>query len=324
MLNVFEELTDTSRRQILSELRSGAKNVSDLCESTHLKQPNVSNHLARMRARGIVHAEKCGRQVFYSLVPEVEAVVNSVLEVSASPAATVDFPELVKRYAKAAIAGDEAVCGEIMDIAFRARMPLIDIYQDLLGPAMAMIGTWWTVDAIDEAQEHMATEITHRMMARTSQIAGPRRKNGKVAVLGCAPNCWHVIGLRMISDYLRLQGWRTLFMGPNVPERSFLSTVNQNQPTLVLLSVNSPDGQASTISLIRSLHLNRTKRCDYKICVGGIQVSQNPDMFEQAGTDFIASDLRQFASVILPSVETPDVDRQLNPIDINDNLPSAN
>ena len=308
MLNVFEELTDTSRRQILAELRSGAKNVSDLCESTRLKQPNVSNHLARMRARGIVHAEKCGRQVFYSLVPEVEAVVNSVLEVTVNSSAVVDFPELVKRYAKAAIAGDEVACGEIMDIAFRARTPLIDIYQELLGPAMAMIGTWWTVDAIDEAQEHMATEITHRMMSRTSQIAGPRRRNGRVAVLGCAPNCWHVIGLRMISDYLRLQGWRTLFLGPNVPERSFLTTVNQNQPDLVLLSVNSPDGQDSTLHLIQMLRSNRTKRFGYKIGVGGIQVCQNSEPFVAAGADYIASNLRQFATEILPLVEAEQVE----------------
>jgi len=304
MLNVFEELTDTSRRQILAELRSGAKNVSDLCESTRLKQPNVSNHLARMRARGIVHAEKTGRQVYYSLVPEVEAVVNSLLEVSTQPTDMVDFPELVKLYAKSAIAGDESACSEVMDIAFRARIPLIDIYQELLGPAMAMIGTWWTVDAIDEAQEHMATEITHRMMARTSQIAGPRRRNGRVAVLGCAPNCWHVIGLRMISDYLRLQGWRTLFLGPNVPERSFLSTVNQHQPSLVLLSVNSPEGQESTQRLIKSLAVNRTKRFDYKIVVGGFQVSQNPDLFIESGANCVANDLRQFANEILPEIES--------------------
>lgn len=304
MLNVFEELTDTSRRQILAELRSGAKNVSDLCESTRLKQPNVSNHLARMRARGIVHAEKSGRQVYYSLVPEVEVVVNSLLEVSTQSTDTVDFPELVKVYAKSAIAGDESACSEVMDVAFRARIPLIDIYQELLGPAMAMIGTWWTVDAIDEAQEHMATEITHRMMARTSQIAGPRRRNGRVAVLGCAPDCWHVIGLRMISDYLRLQGWRTLFLGPNVPERSFLSTVNQHQPSLVLLSVNSPEGQDSTLRLIKSLAVNRTKRFEYKVIVGGAQVNQNPSLFIDAGADSVSSDLRQFANEILPSVES--------------------
>jgi methanogenic corrinoid protein MtbC1 len=108
----------------------------------------------------------------------------------------------------------------------------------------------------------------------------------------------------MISDYLRLQGWRTLFLGPNVPERSFLSTVNQHQPSLVLLSVNSPEGQESTIRLIKSLAINRTKRFDYKIVVGGVQVNLNPDLFIESGANCVANDLRQFANEILPEIES--------------------
>ncbi len=44
MIHVYEELGDTSRRRLLSELREGPRTVSDLVLATFMKQPNVSSH----------------------------------------------------------------------------------------------------------------------------------------------------------------------------------------------------------------------------------------------------------------------------------------
>ena len=43
-MDVFEELSEPSRRYLLKEMLDGPRNVSQLVESTGLKQPNVSNH----------------------------------------------------------------------------------------------------------------------------------------------------------------------------------------------------------------------------------------------------------------------------------------
>ena len=45
----------------MEHLRVGRKSVSELVHLTHLKQPNVSNHLAKMREQGLVRAERSGR-----------------------------------------------------------------------------------------------------------------------------------------------------------------------------------------------------------------------------------------------------------------------
>jgi methanogenic corrinoid protein MtbC1 len=304
MLNVYEEIADASRRHILAELRSGSKSVSQLCAATGLKQPNVSNHLARMKARGIVRANKVGRQVFYGLAsPEVESVVNSVFSEDVFSYDGVPVEDLAKEYARAAVQGDEQTCGEILDHAFRAQLPLVDIYQDILAPAMTLVGNWWKVEAIDEAQEHMASAITERMMARTAQIMGPVRRSGRVALLGCAPNSWHVIGLRMIGDFLRLHGWRILFLGANVPVRSFLTTVRNHNPSLVLLSCGSDEGVEPTIQLLGELARIRDRRKPFTIGVGGLKASEAPAKFLEAGADFTARDLRTFAHDFLPRLD---------------------
>jgi methanogenic corrinoid protein MtbC1 len=311
MINVYEELGDTSRRQILAELRAGHRNVSEICEATDLKQPNVSNHLARMRARGIVRATKSGRQVYYSLAtPEIEAIVNSVFTQPELRAADVHLGELAKEYARAAVQGDEQTCSEIMDAAFRAQVSLIEIYEDLLAPAMTMVGNWWKVEAIDEAQEHMASAVTERMLARTSQIMGPMRRHGRVALLGCAPNSWHVIGLRMIGDYLRLHGWRTLFLGANVPVKSFITTVRNHRPTLVLLSCAAEESAPDTEALLKELVRVRDRRQPYTIGVGGAMVNQDPARFLSAGADFAAKDLRSFATEHLPNMDARSAEQE--------------
>lgn len=303
MLNVYEDLGETSRRLILAELLGGKKSVGDLVRATGLKQPNVSNHLHRMRSRGIVRFEKSGRQVFYELADDATAgVVRSIIGHGASPE-PVDLMSLVRDYAKAAVAGDENVCQEIMDRVFRAQTPLIDVYEELLAPAMAMVGSWYKVEAIDEAQEHMASSITERILARAVQITGPAKKINALCVLGCAPQAWHVIGLRMIADFLKLEGWRTLYLGANVPIPAFLNTVQTSRPTMILLSCGSEEGVGSTVQLIKELRDCQDPERPWVIGIGGSGAIAHPARMTRAGADFIAKDLRSFADQILPEIE---------------------
>lgn len=303
MIKVIEELGETSRRMILGELRSGPRNVGQIVKATGLKQPNVSNHLNRMRLRGVVAFEKVGRQVFYRLAsPEMASLVQSVF--GDEPAQELlDFPTMLREYARTAVKGDEAGCQAVVDCAMRAKAPLLEIYEELLGPAMGMVGAWYRVEAIDEAQEHMASSITERVMARIVSVAGPARKTDFLCVLGCAPDSHHVIGLRMISDYLRLQGWRTLFIGANVPIPSFVATVAGHRPDMVLLSCSSEESLKPSQELVKGLAALRGDDRRFVIGIGGVTALAHPGRLSQQGADFFSSDLRSFANEILPEIE---------------------
>jgi MerR family transcriptional regulator, light-induced transcriptional regulator len=303
MIELYEDLGETSRRLILGELRLGPRNVTQIVEATNLKQPNVSNHLARMRARGIVEAVKRGREVIYRFATaEVEAVVTAILSPSAAVNSDLDLMGMAVSYARAGVSGDEAACEELVDQAFRAKVPLVDLYQDLLGSAMAQVGNWYKSGEITEAQEHMASSITERIMARVSHIVGPSRRIGKKAMLGCGPNSWHVIGLRMISDVLRMRGWKSLFLGANVPHNSFVVAVETHQPDLVLVGCGAEEALAETLHLIRSLsELRKDQECS--IGAGGHAVIANESLARESGADFTARDLRSFVAEELPRLE---------------------
>lgn len=81
---VLKILASPRRLEILHRLAEGPLEVGRLAEALGASQPNVSQHLAVMRAAGIVDAERDGRGIRYRIVdPEVLvacAVMRGVLE----------------------------------------------------------------------------------------------------------------------------------------------------------------------------------------------------------------------------------------------------
>lgn len=60
-------IADPKRLLIITELRNGPMTVGELSESLEMSQSNTSQHLAILRDRGVVEAQKEGLNVYYSL-----------------------------------------------------------------------------------------------------------------------------------------------------------------------------------------------------------------------------------------------------------------
>ena len=66
---IFQALADPSRRAIFQSLTCGEAAVKDLTARFHISQPAVSQHLAALRAAGLVHGRREGRCVYYRVEP---------------------------------------------------------------------------------------------------------------------------------------------------------------------------------------------------------------------------------------------------------------
>ena len=60
-------MSNPRRVQILHLLDEGEKSVGELVEATQLRKAAVSQNLALMRERKLVHARRDGQKIFYSL-----------------------------------------------------------------------------------------------------------------------------------------------------------------------------------------------------------------------------------------------------------------
>ena len=82
--DVLRTLAHPRRLDILHRLVEGPREVGRLADELRMSQPNVSQHLAVLRAAGVVEAERDGREVRYRLAdPDVMVacgVMRRVLE----------------------------------------------------------------------------------------------------------------------------------------------------------------------------------------------------------------------------------------------------
>src|ERR1044072_974048 len=71
----FRVLANPTRIRLLEQLVPGERTVNDLHGTLELDQPIVSQHLAVLRARGVVTVRRDGTQAFYALASPLIADV---------------------------------------------------------------------------------------------------------------------------------------------------------------------------------------------------------------------------------------------------------
>jgi DNA-binding transcriptional ArsR family regulator len=78
----LKALAHESRLMILCILADGEKSVGELEDILDLRQPTVSQQLARLRADGLVSARRDGKAIYYSLASdEARVIIGAVYDV---------------------------------------------------------------------------------------------------------------------------------------------------------------------------------------------------------------------------------------------------
>ena len=78
----LKALAHESRLMILCILAEGEKSVGELEDILSLRQPTVSQQLARLRADGLVSTRRDGKTIYYSLdSEEARVVIGAVYDV---------------------------------------------------------------------------------------------------------------------------------------------------------------------------------------------------------------------------------------------------
>ena len=268
-----------------------------LVGSTGLKQPNVSNHLARLRESGIVVARRAGRQVFYSLAdPMVETLLDLALGHAERDDGLCadDLHCLAARFSQAIADGDEVRARGVLSECLAGGVTLVSMMVDVVQPAVSRLGALVEEGVLSIAEEHLATELTERLLARASQLYPPAPRSGLVAVVGAVAGNWHTLGTRMIADLLAHAGWEALFLGANVPTEDFARLVAARRPHLVVISCMLAEHADEARALIERLRAMRDGEAPdrLRIALGGRYVNENPGFAEACGADLTAPDAR--------------------------------
>lgn len=165
-------------------------------------------------------------------------------------------------------------------------MSLAVLYQRVITPAMHELGRLWEEGAITTADEHLATGVTHRVLAalRSPELLeqGLERRPGRPrALLAAVQGEQHALGLRMAADLLEDNGYEVAYLGADVPTGALLQAVASLSPDLLGLSATIPESERRLEDAVEAV---RAEHPQLPLLIGG-QGSGTPRLREGTAID---------------------------------------
>jgi methanogenic corrinoid protein MtbC1 len=130
-----------------------------------------------------------------------------------------------------------------------------DLYLEVLGPALRLVGDEWAAGRVTVAQEHRASALMYRLIGRVGPLLVRRGRTRGLVVLGAPANDFHGLASALVGDVLRGRGFSVADLGANTPSDSFVEAVTSSGrlvATGIVVSVHIADARvARTIAAIK-------------------------------------------------------------------------
>jgi methanogenic corrinoid protein MtbC1/DNA-binding XRE family transcriptional regulator len=171
------------------------------------------------------------------------------------PKQSVEYQALRRQYFGAALVrGDGESAAQVIDELVAGQGSLLDIYLDVVAPALVSVGDAWCSGEIGVGQEHLATQIVIQQMDRLRALfVAPKPRSPYRVLVACIEGEEHFVGARMVADLCSLNGWAVDFLGPNTPTGTLTEMAERRHAHLVALSATMEQGAAHMQRLLKDL-----------------------------------------------------------------------
>jgi methanogenic corrinoid protein MtbC1 len=179
----------------------------------------------------------------------------------------------------------------IVQELLEGNMPLSEIYERVITPAMNEIGHMWHLREASVADEHYCTASTQAIMARLRGQVRSAAPNGMLAIACSSGGDMHELGIRMASDLFELAGWRVECLGANMPSGDVAEAMapqpHRGPANLLAISAGTVLAVRSVASLIATIRA--TPACQKAaVLVGGLPFHLAPGLWRKVGADGFA------------------------------------
>jgi methanogenic corrinoid protein MtbC1 len=161
---------------------------------------------------------------------------------------------LSDRFGVALLAGDAQAAEHVAQEALELSIGEALLYDLVVGPAMHRIGQLWAAGEIGVAHEHLATQITTRVLVLAHELADLRSGRAKhVAMFAAVEGEQHVVALDMAAKLLESAGYDVLTLGADVPTDALPTIVADFEPAVFGLSATMPDNRDRLRAAVKAL-----------------------------------------------------------------------
>ncbi|HBC45749.1 MAG TPA: hypothetical protein DEO84_04450 [candidate division Zixibacteria bacterium] len=140
------------------------------------------------------------------------------------------------------------------------------LLDQVISPLLDKVGTMWQNGELRIADEHRISAIIRSFLG--SFVKSDRRSASDRCLVSTTPTGqFHELGALMASLSASVMGWRSIFLGPNLPPEEIAGAVKANNASVLALSMIYPmDDPYLGAELIR---IRRLIGDDVQILVGG-------------------------------------------------------
>ncbi|MBN2852269.1 MAG: cobalamin-dependent protein [Clostridia bacterium] len=224
-------------------------------------------HLTIMRTVYLEHFSEKGD----SITSLIDIAIKAVKEQSDSfednkKIETGKFIDIKKDYLECLLKNDTKGAVELIGNIAKSGIDLIDIYINIIQEVMYEVGNLWHRNLITVDKEHYCTATTQVVLSQFYPVIFSSPRNGLKLLSCCVGSELHEMGIRMLSDLFEYNGWDSIYLGAAVPKQAILSSIRENMPELVALSVTMPQHLSLCLDIVTSI---KEKYPAMKVAVGG-------------------------------------------------------
>jgi excisionase family DNA binding protein len=151
-----------------------------------------------------------------------------------------DWPAQADRLYDAIMDGQETQARRDLD-RLAGGVPVVDLCQLIIGPALRRIGEDWAAGTVTIAAEHRASAICDRLVGARAGHQPPGRPRG-IAVVATPPGERHALPALMAAACLRDDRWLVHHLAADLPIAEVGRLAAQIGAHLIVLSAATSDG----------------------------------------------------------------------------------
>ena len=141
--------------------------------------------------------------------------------------------------------------------------PFLD---QVAAPLLARAGTAWAAGRVSPAQEHLGSGVLERVLTWMNDPSKSDR-SGPTVVVATLPGEQHALGARLAAAAASVEGWRTVYLGANLPVEEIAEAAMNVEADTVAISAVQTDDVDRTARLLEELR--GLLDADVELMVGG-------------------------------------------------------
>lgn len=161
-----------------------------------------------------------------------------------------------ERLERRLLAGDEAGAWGVVEAAMAAGAAPSEVLTELLSPSLRSIGQRWADGELSIADEHRASAVAQRLIARMGPRFARRGRRRRTVVLGSVVGDRHSLPTAILGDLLRGVGLEVVDLGADCPAQSFVDAARWGDPPAAVgICVTAPEAASAvpdTVAVLRA------------------------------------------------------------------------